>query len=170
VSSSDQAPARKGAAALQRAFVVCLGNELRADDGVGIHVGRRLEARGLPPGVNLLYAPSAGLDLLEPLVDAQLVVLVDALQMGAAPGSCHVLEPSDWLPAQGRPTSWCHGASLDQVLAAARALRPKGDLPRVLVVGVEAQEMQRYDTELTAPVAAALEQAADAVLALIARS
>ncbi len=150
-----------------RAQVVCLGNELRMDDGVGIHVGRRLEARGLPAGVTLQYAPSAGLDLLEALVEAELVVLVDALQTGAAPGTCQVLEPSDWLPAAERPTSWCHGASLDQVLVAARALRPGHDLPRVLVVGVEAQEMGRYATELTPAVAAALDDAVARVLALI---
>ena len=149
--------------------MVCLGNELRCDDGVGIHVGRLLEARGLPAGVALEYAPAAGLDLLEALAsDAELVVLVDALQTGAAPGSCRVIEAEAWSPpASGRPTSWCHGASLAQVQEAARLLRPGGGLPRVVVVGIEAAELGRFDTSPSAPVAAALLTAVEQVLRLV---
>ena len=45
--------------------ILCLGNELVRDDGVGIRIGRILMALPLPADVRVELAPQLGFDLLD---------------------------------------------------------------------------------------------------------
>jgi len=70
--------------------LVGMGNPWRNDDGVGVHVARRLSCAGLPPHLDVMTVE----DVIESYVfdiagkTAMNVVLVDAAMVpGAAPGS-----------------------------------------------------------------------------------
>jgi len=80
-----------------RTRVLCLGNDLLADDGVGLLAAQELR-KMLPPEVEVVESCEAGFHLMDYLLDIDRVIVVDSIQTGkAAPGTVyHVTE--DCLP------------------------------------------------------------------------
>ncbi len=86
-----------------RVTVVGIGNPLRGDDGVGCWIARALEderARGVwvPRGtLRVLDAEEVPESYVGPVVASRpdVVLLVDAVDLGAEPGSMAVLEGAD---------------------------------------------------------------------------
>ncbi|MBA2318586.1 MAG: hydrogenase maturation protease [Euzebyales bacterium] len=78
-----------------RVIVAGFGNVLRADDGFGIAVVHKLHAAGVPAGVEVLDVNIGGIHLVQALLaePADGLVVVDALDLGRAPGTVVVLEP-----------------------------------------------------------------------------
>jgi len=74
-------------------LILGIGNILMGDEGVGVHVVRHLEARGLPEGVACLDGGTGSFQLLDALQSASRVVLVDATVDGAPPGTVRRLRP-----------------------------------------------------------------------------
>jgi len=68
------------------ALIVCIGNDLVADDGAGQAVHASLEAISLAAGTRLVFLGLGGIDLLEVMNGEDLLVVIDAVQLGAAPG------------------------------------------------------------------------------------
>jgi hydrogenase maturation protease len=115
-------------------LVAGVGNVFLGDDGFGVEVVRRLAERRVPAGVRVADFGIRGFDLAcalqEPL---DLVVLVDAVRRGSAPGTLYVLEVAE--NAGGPVDFQGHGMDPAQVLRNARAM---GRVPaRVRVVGCE---------------------------------
>lgn len=65
-----------------KTLVLGLGNVLMGDEGVGVHVVRALEGHQLPPGVECLDGGTGGFILLEPMQDADRIVMIDAAADG----------------------------------------------------------------------------------------
>ena len=57
------------------------------DEGVGVHVVRALEKHALPPHVECLDGGTGGFVLLEPLQNADRIILIDAAADGNPPGT-----------------------------------------------------------------------------------
>jgi hydrogenase maturation protease len=116
-------------------LVAGIGNVFFGDDGFGVEVARRLAAGSLPPGVEVedfgIRALHLAYRLLEP---PGLLVLVDALRRGGAPGTLYVIYP-ELEDAPGEPIADGHTVDVASVLAGVRALG--GVLPAVRVVGCE---------------------------------
>jgi len=76
-----------------KTLVLGIGNSLLADEGVGIHVVRALEGVfALDDMVELLDGGTLSFTLAGPIGDADALVVVDATQLMAAPGSLSVFE------------------------------------------------------------------------------
>lgn len=71
----------------KKTLIVGLGNVLLGDEGVGVHVVRAVEQRGVPPGVECLDGGTGGFTLLEPFEAADRIVLIDAAVDGNTPGA-----------------------------------------------------------------------------------
>ncbi len=95
------------------------------------------------------------------------LVVVDAVQLGAPPGTIHVM---DWsmLPSSRSHVS-CHGIGIREAIEVSQRLYPEVTPTRVHLVGVEGQCFDRLGEGLSAEVAAAVEPAAAAVRELLAR-
>jgi hydrogenase maturation protease len=65
-----------------KTLVLGLGNVLMGDEGIGVHIVRALEQHTLPEGVECLDGGTGGFVLLEPLQNADHIVLVDAAADG----------------------------------------------------------------------------------------
>jgi hydrogenase maturation protease len=65
-----------------KTLVLGLGNVLMGDEGVGVHVVRAIEKRTLPRGVECLDGGTGGFLLLEPMQDADRIVMIDAAADG----------------------------------------------------------------------------------------
>jgi hydrogenase maturation protease len=139
---------------------VCLGHPDRGDDAVGPLVAERLRAAG----ATLLDCNEDPTRLVDAWDGLELVVIVDAVHSGAAPGTVHRFEPGDRpLPSEIRFAS-THAFSIADALALAHAL---GRAPRgVLVLGVEGAAFALGDPMTPAVEAAVPRVAADALTAL----
>ena len=151
----------------RRVVVAGMGSEYRRDDGAGPAVVDRVA--GLLDGMVVLGPFADPLDLLGLWDDADLAVVVDAVQSGAAPGTVQLLEldPDGSGPGPvGGPsgTTSTHGIGLAGVFRLARAV---GNAPRrVVVVGIEGQEFGS-GTGLSPAVEGAVAHAARHVVELI---
>jgi hydrogenase maturation protease len=61
-----------------KTLILGLGNVLMGDEGVGVHVVRALAGRCLPHDVECLDGGTGGFVLLEPLQNANRIILIDA--------------------------------------------------------------------------------------------
>ncbi|MDF3289605.1 hydrogenase maturation protease [Streptomyces silvisoli] len=155
----------------ERVLVAGVGNVFLGDDGFGVEVVRRLADHRLPPHVEVVDSGVRGVHLAYQLLDGyHTVLLVDAAPRGAPPGTVHLIDasaPKAVVPRQ--PQLDGHHMSPDAVLALLETLRQSigGSAPeRVLVVGCEPASVDE-GIGLSAPVAAAVDEAVDLVLRLV---
>lgn len=77
-----------GAGPKQNIVVLGVGNTIRSDDGVGVHVLRKLECDPrLPNGITLVDGGTRGLELLAFLHDCSRLLFLDAVDVGEQPGT-----------------------------------------------------------------------------------
>jgi hydrogenase maturation protease len=142
-------------------LVLGLGNTIMMDDGFGVQVVTTLSSRYLFRGdVTLLDGGTLGLDLLPHLENIESLLIVDALDMQAEPGSIFRLQGKD-VPRAFASKLSVHQMGLQDLLAVAELL---GHVPRNLVVlGVQPACIE-MGTELTPAVAAAIEPGIERIL------
>jgi hydrogenase maturation protease len=188
-STASSGTATGGGATIRPIRVLCLGNELVSDDGMGIVAARslcqRLALAGtpVPPGpsfdpavtvrafelprvgpVEVVETALTGMYLLEAVVGASRLIVVDTVVTGTTdPGTVLELKESDLAgPRGGSP----HYIGLLEALDVARVL----DLvvpADVVIVAVEAGDYMTVGGEMTAPVAAAVPVVVDRAMAHI---
>ncbi len=129
-----------GSVETARVLVLGLGNRLLSDDGVGPVLVDTLAAEGEAAAeVELVDGGTQGLMLLSRIAGRRALLILDAVALGAAPGTVHVLDGPAVL-ASGGASSTAHEANAGELLRAAALL---GDLPaRVTVVGIEPAELR----------------------------
>ncbi|HYM84063.1 MAG TPA: hydrogenase maturation protease [Candidatus Dormibacteraeota bacterium] len=118
-------------------LVLGIGNILLRDEGVGVRVVREVAELGperLPPGTDVVDGGTLGLDLLPMLEDAAAVVLVDAVDLRAAPGTVHVMRDRELHAPLAQHVS-PHQVGVGDLLAAARLAGRLPDL--VSLVGIQ---------------------------------
>ena len=143
------------AARPKEVLVLGLGNPRLADDGIGVHVVRHLARDSeTPPGLRALDAGTFGFRLLSKLTKAQAVLMVDAADIGAAPGATRLLEREELalhVSRGGRIAA--HESGLVGLLTLARmqGYQPK----RLALLAVQPQTMD-WGEDLSAPVSESL--------------
>jgi hydrogenase maturation protease len=139
-----------------KALVVCVGNSLVGDDAVGCAVHDLLDKEGLPEGVRLHLLGIGGISLLDCIAGEKLLIVVDAVQFGAAPGTVHVLEWDD-LPQARAGAASAHDIGLREAIALGRILLPEIMPQKVLLVGIEGVCFDTIGSGMTSEVASAVE-------------
>lgn len=151
----------------RRTIIICIGNELIADDAVGFEVHKHLAVSCDDPNVRLLYCGVGGIDLL-PLFEGESdLIVVDAVQLGAEPGTIHVL-PWHELPSGSSAIS-AHGLGLRETIEIGRTLYPENMPDRITLVGIEGRCFNRTREFMSVEVEAAVDRAALKIEELIAR-
>ena len=105
-----------------RLLVIGLGNLLRSDDGVGVHLARALAREAWPAGVRILDAGTPGLALLDLFQDADRVLILDAGDSGDPPATFCVFTPDEVRKARESAPLSVHQADLLGVLRLGEAL------------------------------------------------
>lgn len=140
-------------------LVLCLGNPIRSDDAVALHVADRLLAEGLE-GAVVRRSAASGLYLLDDMEGFDRVVVVDAIRSGARPPGSVASLPLEDLRAPEGPSP--HAIGLPSALGRARAAG--APVPScVHVVAIEVVDMENVGERLTPAVAAAVPAAVEAV-------
>ncbi len=69
-------------------LIIGMGNVLMQDEGVGVRAVEELECRyHIPEGVEVMDGGTAGTELLEPMRRKQHLIIADAVNTGAPPGT-----------------------------------------------------------------------------------
>lgn len=156
-----------------RVLVAGVGNVFFSDDGFGSEVARRLLADpgALPPEVDVVDVGIRGMHLAYQVLDGyEVLVVVDASRGQGAPGTLHLVE-HDLSAATGDAAFDPHGMEPDAVLELVGALARgvgTGGVGRVLVLGCVPGHAGP-GMGLSAPVAAAVDEAVGAVGRIVAR-
>ena len=150
---------------MTEALVVCIGNDLVADDGVGHAVYGELSRRELPEKASLRLLGLGGMALLHEFDGEKTLVVVDAVQFGVAPGTVHLLEWED-LPESGSHVS-CHGIGIREAIEVSRKPYPENTPENIYLVGIEGKCFDQLGEGLSPEVAASVGSAADQVVKLL---
>jgi len=143
-------------------LVLCVGNLLVGDEGVGGHAFRALEREAWPPHVLLVDGGTGGFHLLDLLRSQARVILVDATRDGSPAGTVAQFRArvaADFPPALG-----AHDIGLRDLITAATLLGP---LPEIDVVTISIAELKPMTLKLSPTVAAALPEVSRRVRALV---
>lgn len=144
-------------------LVVCIGNELVADDAVGHELFLRLQEMELPPSTRLEYVGVGGIALLDRLTgDEDALLVVDAVQFGAPAGTIHSLSWEE-VPRNGNAAISAHGIGLRETIDVGRLLCPEKLPPTILLVGIEGRCFNQMREFMTPATAAAIGTAADCI-------
>lgn len=141
-------------------LILGLGNLLLADEGVGVHAARALAGTELPPGVSVVEAGTAFLDVLPEIEKAERIVLIDAMEGGGAPGSVYRVPFNECRHPEMLAS--LHGFDMSRVLFMAGNHRA----PKVTVFGVEPARIE-WGTDLSPALERVLPLLTNAVLSEI---
>lgn len=147
-------------------LVLGVGNVLMRDEGVGVHVAREIarDQSSIGGDVRVVDGGTLGLDLLPLIADARAVILIDAVDLCAEPGTVSVLRGEAVHGVLGGHLS-PHQVGLGDLVAVGRLM---GELPeRLVLVGIQPAAIE-VGTELTTACAAAVPWAIDAARAELA--
>jgi hydrogenase maturation protease len=147
-------------------LILGLGNPLLGDDGAGLLLLSELQRRAADwtARAEFLDGGTQGLLLLDRVAAHPALLILDAVSLGAPPGTVHVLRGLEALGLDSHHSRTAHEGNAGELLAAALLL---GELPgRVFVVGIEPAEM-KTGIVISEPVREALEPALAAARAII---
>jgi hydrogenase maturation protease len=134
----------------QRILVAGVGNVLRGDDGFGPAVTELLGH--LPEGAEVIETGTGGIALLQELmVGCSGLIVVDAVERGAEPGTVFLIEPE---VEPGKHVPDIHLANPARVLSMAKTM---GVLPdRVVIIGCQPADTEELCQGLSPSVERAL--------------
>jgi hydrogenase maturation protease len=98
----------------QKTLVLGLGNVLMGDEGIGVYVLRALEKHPLPANIECLDGGTGGFTLLEPLENAERIILIDAAADGNPVGT--VTRTSPRFSRDYPPTLTAHDVGMKDLL------------------------------------------------------
>lgn len=79
-----------------RTAVIGVGNELMGDDSIGPHIARSLlERKVLPDEVMVIDEGRGGMRLVHHIKDVEKLIVIDAADIGKAPGEFKVFRPEE---------------------------------------------------------------------------
>ena len=133
--------------------VIGLGNPLRGDDGVGVRVTQMLMAEDLPESVQVLEGGTQGLGLVSLMEGWQRVILVDAADVGQAPGRFVRFTPQEARLLGDDLGISVHEAGLRDALLLGKALNLLPD--EIIIYGVQPANLS-WDDGLSPEVEAAI--------------
>lgn len=123
--------------AQKKVLILGVGNLLLKDEGVGVHVVKRLKDANLPSDVEVLDGGTLGLDLLFYMEGRKKVIVIDAVKGGKTPGTLYRFTDSD-LGAMPKISFSAHEIDLVDVLKVAHFL---GHKPEMVFIGIEPKDI-----------------------------
>lgn len=142
-----------------KTLIIGVGNVYRGDDGAGIVAARLLKSQ-LPHEIRVIEQSGEGTALAESWKGAERVILVDAAQSGAAPGTVrHFDAHKEKIPREMFQGS-THTFGVADAIELARTLK---EMPPHMVIYTIEGERFDYSMQLTDSVASGVRAAVNAI-------
>jgi hydrogenase maturation protease len=144
----------------KKTLVLGLGNVIMGDEGVGVHVVRALEKHPLPTNVECLDGGTGGFVLLEPLQEADRIILIDAAADGNPLGTVTRTTPK--FSRDYPPTLTAHDIGVKDLLD---VFYIQGGSHDVILYAITIDPKQPISMELSPGTAKAAKDAVQRILA-----
>jgi len=144
----------------EKTLVLGLGNELMSDEGVGVHVVRRLAQQQLPENVECLDGGTGGFVLLEPLQQAERIIMIDASADNNPIGT--VTRTTPRFSRDYPPTLTAHDVGIKDLLDVFHLL---GGEREVTLYAITIDPKQPILMEMSREIAKAADEAVERILA-----
>jgi hydrogenase maturation protease len=121
--------------------VIGLGNVLLSDEGIGVHLVRRLSnQQDKFPTVEFIDASSGGMSVLHLIANRKKTVIIDCAKMGAKPGTIRRFTPDEVQSVKKLSHYSLHEADILQVINLSKQL---GECPdEVVFFGIESEVVE----------------------------
>jgi hydrogenase maturation protease len=149
-----------------RTLILGVGNTVRSDDGVGVHIASRIARAGTPENVDVAHAGTSGLGMLDLVAGYDRLIIVDAIDCGRPPGAILQLAPDDLGENATLNAINPHQGDLVTILETGRRLGL--EITRdVRIVAVQIQDATTFSECCTPAVGAAIDQACAVIRELV---
>ena len=145
--------------------VLGVGNILLSDEGVGVHVANKLMEMNLPSGVEVVEGGTDGFGLMNVVVGADRLIVVDAVKGGGPPGSIYRFDIKD---APSYPDAFKTSVHQIGILEVVNLSELVGKTPETTIIGVEPKSVDT-GMELSPEVQAKLPKIIDLIFEEIKR-
>jgi hydrogenase maturation protease len=122
----------------KRVIVLGVGNLLLSDEGLGVHVAKKLMEMELPPGVQVVEGGTDGFRLMNVVTEADRLIIVDAVKGGEAPGSIYRFDIKD---APTYPDAYKTSVHQIGILEVVHLSELVGKTPETVIIGVEPRSL-----------------------------
>jgi len=144
---------------MAKKLILGIGNLLMKDDGIGIHVVRRLNEMELPDGIEAIDGATFTLDLLPFFQEAEKILIVDAVKGDKSPGAIYYLTPHNLIHEEERILS-LHQIGFLDVIETAEKL---GYCAETRILGIEPSDIS-WGMELSDTLQKEFDRIIDAVI------
>jgi hydrogenase maturation protease len=164
-ASLKDTPVSTDRTVMPETLVLGIGNTLLSDEGVGIHLLNHLrQACPHPPGVRYLDGGTLSFSLAPAVEDCESLLVLDAAQLDAEPGTLRLLVGAEMDAFVGRAKRSVHEVGLADLMSIARLLN-RLPVNRALL-GIQPARCD-WGEDLSGAVSSAIPVATDRVLALL---
>jgi hydrogenase maturation protease len=125
-------------ASRHKIYVLGVGNELLSDEGIGIHTVKALRNHELPPNVEVFEGGTDGFGLINLIIEADRLIVIDSLKGGNQPGTIYKFEIED---APGTPNLFKTSVHQIGILEVIHLSSLIGKTPKTTIIGVEPGQM-----------------------------
>ncbi len=121
-------------------LVICLGNPLMRDEGIGIRLASLLSTQlSDNPDVEVLDLGTGGLSVMHAIAGREKVIFVDCAIMGLAPGTIRRFRPQDVRSTKTRMRYSLHEGDLLNTLELSHRMGERPD--DIVIFGIEPKEI-----------------------------
>jgi hydrogenase maturation protease len=142
VKNNKKNSASSAFSAVRKSIVVIgLGNLLLSDEGIGVHLIRRLsEHQDKFPFVEFIDSGTGGMNVLHLIANRKKAVIIDCAKMGAKPGTIKQFEPADVQTIKKLTHFSLHEADILQIINLSKQL---GECPdQIAIFGIEPESLE----------------------------
>jgi len=122
-------------------IVIGLGNILFSDEGIGVHLIRRLsENQDKFPSVEFIDAGTGGMNVLHLITNRKKTVIIDCVKMGKKPGTIKRFEPADVQTTKKMTHFSLHEADILRIIELSKQLCECPD--QIVIFGIEPESLE----------------------------
>jgi len=119
-------------------LILGIGNILLKDEGIGVHVVKKIKEMSLPDNVEVLDGGTAGLDLVDFISGYKKLIVIDAVTTGDKPGTIYRLLETN-LKIKPKAIMSFHEIDFLDALYMSDVMGEKPE--EIIVIGVEPKDM-----------------------------
>ncbi len=131
--------------------VLGCGNILASDEGAGIYVVRKINKFRFPSEVKVFEVGRPGASLLDYIMGAELLIIIDAIITGDKPGSILKFDTDEYDPQELFKLS-IHGFNLINIYDSGLKQFPEIMPSKIVLYGIEVKERGKFKAELSSPI------------------
>lgn len=126
--------------------IIGIGNPLKRDDGIGIHLIEKLRKEDISEDIDILDCGTGGMKLVHDLKDLDSVLIVDSVMFGGEPGESVFFTPEEIKSLKVQTGT--HDSDLFEILSISESM---GEAPdKVIIMGIQPKQIT-FGEEISEP-------------------